>query len=99
MIAIDSVVVQDSEPIATTVDDEVVMLSVRAGAYFGLDGVGSEIWNLIHEPRRVGDICNSLSKTYNADENTVARDVVAFLESLLERGLVRVVGDARGAAQ
>ena len=43
----DSVVVQEDEPIAAEVDGEVVMLSERAGAYFGLDGIGSEIWKLI----------------------------------------------------
>jgi hypothetical protein len=99
MIAIDTIVVQDSEPVAATVDDEVVMLSVRAGAYFGLDGIGSEIWNMVREPRRVGDICRSLSEVYDVDDDTVARDVVAFLRSLLERGLVRVVDQVDNAGR
>src|SRR5215208_1907804 len=97
MISVQTIVVQDKEPVATTVDEEVVMLSVRAGAYFGLNGVGSEIWNLLAEPRRVGEICETLSSRYETDEHTLLRDVTWFLESLVERGLVRVI-DAPGAA-
>jgi hypothetical protein len=87
----DSVVVRDNEPIATTLDDQVVMLSVRAGAYFGLNDIGSEIWEMIGQPRRVDDICHTLSRVYDMTEDTATRDVVEFLEALLARGLVRVV--------
>ena len=59
----DSVVVQEDEPIAAEVDGEVVMLSERAGAYFGLDGIGSEIWKLIAQPRRVRAISASRSRS------------------------------------
>jgi hypothetical protein len=93
MISADTVVVRDSEPIDTTVDDEVVMLSVRAGAYFGLNGVGSEIWNMLREPRRVGDLCAALASTYDADERTLAADVTRFLQALVARGLARIVED------
>jgi hypothetical protein len=87
----DAVLVQDSEPIATTVDDEVVMLSVRAGAYFGLNGVGTEIWNMLREPRRFGDVCRELSQHYEADIDALTRDVTMFVQALIERGLVRLV--------
>jgi hypothetical protein len=87
----DSVVVQESEPIAAEVDGEVVMLSERGGAYFGLDDIGSEIWHLLKEPRRVGDLCQVLAQRYDADAETLNRDVVSFLDQLLARGLLRVV--------
>jgi len=87
----DSFVVRDSEPIATMLDDQVVMLSVRANAYFGLNDVGSEIWQMIGQPRRVEDICRMLSSAYEGPEDAVVRDVVEFLEGLLAHGLVRVV--------
>ena len=96
MIGPDSVVVRDSEPVTATVDQEVVMLSVRAGAYFGLNGAGSEIWTMLGEPRRVADICAALAPHYDVDEQTLARDVAQFLRALVERGLVRLA-DSSGA--
>jgi hypothetical protein len=87
----DSVIVQEDEPVAAEVDGEVVMLSERAGAYFGLDGIGSEIWRLIGEPRRVSELCGTLAQRYDVDAETLTRDVTAFLDELLARNLVRLV--------
>ena len=87
----DSIIVQEDEPVAAEVDGEVVMLSERAGAYFGLDGIGSEIWRLIEEPRRVSELCGTLAQRYEVDAETLSRDVTAFLDALLARNLVRLV--------
>ena len=91
MIPIDAVFIRDSEPVATVVKEEVVMLSLRAGAYFGLNPVGSEIWNLLSKPRRFGEICGILSEIYDVDADTALRETGGFLEALLARGLVRRV--------
>jgi Coenzyme PQQ synthesis protein D (PqqD) len=91
MIPMDAVLVRDSEPMAATVREEVVMLSLRAGAYFGLNPVGSEIWNLLSQPRRLGELCQALSRIYDVDRDTIWRDTSGFLEALLARGLVRIV--------
>jgi hypothetical protein len=37
----------DSKLITATLDDELVVPSVSAGAYFGLNIVGSQIWNIL----------------------------------------------------
>jgi len=98
-VRLDSVVVQEDEPIAAEVDGEVVMLSERAGAYFGLDGIGSEIWKLIAQPRRVSDICRFLAQHYDAAGETLTRDVTSFLDELLVRRLVRLVDEPVGTTK
>jgi hypothetical protein len=85
-------VTQDKEPIAASVDDEIVMLSARAEAYFGFDGVGSEIWNMIEQPRRVSEICAGLIANYDVEARTCENDVLKFLNELLGHGLIRLVG-------
>jgi len=90
-VTVDTVLVRDSEPMPTTVDDEVVVLSVRAGAYFGFNRIGSEIWNMLSEPRRVGQILDTLAQSHEVDLDTMTRDVTQFLQTLIERRLVRVV--------
>ena len=87
----DSVVVRDSEPIFTTIDSEVVMLSPRAQAYFGLGMVGSEIWNAIEKPRRVDELCTALLQEFEVDADTCHREVLDFLNDLVERGLAHIV--------
>ena len=87
----DSVLVQDREPTATELDDGVVLLSLRAGAYFGLNRVGSEIWRMLAAPCRVGQVFDALLARHEVDGEQVARDVTPFLQALIEHGLVRPV--------
>ena len=87
----DSIVVRDSEPIFTTIDSEVVMLSPRAQAYFGLGMVGSEIWNAIEKPRRVDELCAALLQEFEVDPDICRREVLGFLNDLVERGLAHIV--------
>jgi Coenzyme PQQ synthesis protein D (PqqD) len=90
-VDVDSVIVQNSEPIASRVGNEVVLISMRADTLFGLGTVGSEIWNLIQAPRRVGDICAALVRDFDVDAATCEREVLDFLESLVARELARII--------
>lgn len=96
-ITIDSVLVRDKEPATADLDGGVVVLSVRAGSYFGFNRVATEIWNMLAEPCRVGQIFDSLSERNDVGAETLARDVTPFLQTLVEHRLVRVIdpGEAR----
>jgi hypothetical protein len=87
-----SVITQDKEPITASLDEEVVMLSARAEAYFGFDRIGSEIWNMIGQPRRVSEICAWLIANYDVEAQTCENDVLKFLNELLGHGLIKLVG-------
>lgn len=88
-VTIDSVIVQDKDLPTADVDGDVVVLSIRAGAYFGFNGIGSEIWHMLSEPRRVGEIFDALSRSHEVDTATLSRDVLPFLDTLIARRLVR----------
>jgi hypothetical protein len=90
-VTIDSVLVQDQEPTAADLDGGAVVLSVRAGSYFGFNKVASEIWNMLAEPCRVGQIFDSLSEHHDVDAATLTRDVMPFLQTLVEHRLVQVI--------
>ena len=96
-VTIDSVLVQDKEPTTADLDGGAVVLSLRAGAYFDFNPVASEIWYMLAEPRRVGEIFEQLSASHDVDAETLARDVTPFLQTLIEHRLVRLVeaGDVR----
>jgi hypothetical protein len=92
----DTILVQDGEPIPATVEEETVVLSMRAGAYFGFNRVGTEIWCMLAQPRRVGEIFDQLTLTHDVDTDTVTRDVTTFLDALIKRRLLRVVEPEKG---
>ena len=90
-VTIESILVQDSEPVGADLDGGRVLLSLRAGAYFGLNPMASEIWQMLAEPCRVGQIFAFLSDGHDVDAQTVARDVTPFLQTLVDHRLVRVI--------
>lgn len=90
-VTIESVLVRDNELTAAAIDEEVVVLSVRAGAYFGFNHVAGKIWNMLEEPCRVGEIFEQLAEQHDVDEETVARDVTPFLQTLVEQRLLLVI--------
>jgi hypothetical protein len=68
--------------------DELVMLDVNRGAYYGLDEIASYIWEQLEAPRQVADLCRHLLEVYEVERQTCQRDVLELLESLHDKGLV-----------
>jgi hypothetical protein len=87
-LSLTSVVQLSGDHIAAPVDDEIVILSIERGAYYGLDDTGSEIWRRLAAPVRVDALCDSLAVRYDADRATIERDVLVLLEKLITEGLV-----------
>lgn len=86
-VTINSVLVQGRDLSTADLDGGVVVLSVRAGAYFGFNGVASEIWQIISKPCRVGEIFSALSQSHDVNAATLSRDVLPFLQTLIDREL------------
>lgn len=90
-IGLDSIVVRSDQQISTEVNGEIVMMSVEQGSYFGIGGVGTEIWHLIAEPRSARDVCAALIESFDVDPATCETETLGFLTTLSDAGLVEVV--------
>ena len=90
-VSLNSLVQWSDDQIAATVDREIVILSVERGSYYGLDDVGSEIWQQMASPVRVDTLCDLLAAKYDADRGTIERDVLALLDKLTAEGLISVI--------
>ena len=89
-LTLSSTVQWSSDQIAATVDREIVILSVERGSYYGLDEIGSEIWQQLVNPIRVEALCDALATNYDADRRTIERDVLVLLKGLAAEGLIQV---------
>lgn len=80
--------------VAKNLDGEFVLLDVSSSTYFGLNPIGSRIWELISEqPRSPESVARIIAGEYDAEEAEVGADVLALAQDLLEKGLVVVVAD------
>jgi hypothetical protein len=68
--------------------EEAVMMSVEAGRYYGLNAVGSRIWELLETPKTVAQLCAQISEEFEVDAQSCEADVVKFTEHLIDNGIV-----------
>jgi hypothetical protein len=89
-----SVVIPAPDVLVQELDGEAVFLNLDSERYFGLDDVGTRIWQLLVEHRRVGRICEEMHKEYEVDEAQLRADVFKLLDELIDAGIVSVDGVA-----
>ena len=96
VIDLDTVVVQTKDLFSSELDGETVLMSLTQAAYYGLDSTGQQIWNMLDQPSRVGDLCERLVAKYDVDRTTCEQEVCDFLNELNKEGLIRVVSQNGG---
>ena len=85
-----SVIQSDPEIIAAEAGEDVVMVSIENGQYYGVSQVAKEIWQAIRQPTTVSDLITDLVANYNVDRTLCEKDTLAFLEQLLAERLLQV---------
>ncbi|HSR74060.1 MAG TPA: PqqD family protein [Sulfurovum sp.] len=75
---------------AQEVDDEMVILDMESENYFGLDEVGTSIWQAMQEKETLQDVFDALLEQYEVEPEILAKDLSDFVEKLLENGLAKV---------
>lgn len=84
-------VVASRDLLTTHVDGEVMAMSVERGACYGLDPIGSRIWELVETPTTVGDLVTRLTTEYAVTPAQCAADVRALLAQLEAEGMIERV--------
>ncbi|MBN2613957.1 MAG: lasso peptide biosynthesis PqqD family chaperone [Bacteroidales bacterium] len=72
------------------IDGEVVMLSVENSEYYGMDTVGSRIWQLLENPLSFKSLVDALLEEYEVTEEQCTANTHTFIEQLAEKGLVEI---------
>ena len=71
-------------------DGSVIIMSIAAGKFFSFDSVGFEIWDALEKPVPVEELAAGLAAKHNAPQDVVMRDVMEFLNKLVENELLIV---------
>lgn len=90
VVTLDSRVKVNENVIFQELQGEAVLLNMDSGVYFGLDPVGTRIWQLFSEHQQLAEIAKIVLAEYDVLENRCNMDLVKLVESLTEQGLVSV---------
>ena len=74
-------------------DDEYVMLDPGPGVYYGLNVVGTAVWQFIQQPRLPDEIVDHVCARFEVARDRCREDVAALVADLASRGLVEFVDD------
>lgn len=85
-----SVIRRRPDVVAANVDQDVVMVSIESGYYYGVSDVARQIWQALEQPIKIADLIDELAVTYKVDRATCAEQTMSFLEDLLNEQLIRV---------
>lgn len=88
-----TIVIPSTEVLVQELDGEVVLLNLDSERYFGLDEVGTRVWQHLLEYRGLERVCEEMRKEYDVDESKLRADVLQLVEELIEAGIVTVEHD------
>jgi len=85
--------VQFSEDVVTQkVGDEMVLLDLESGVYYGLDAVGSRVWELLMAHGHLRVVFETMVEEYEVTPEILHQDLLRLLQELQEKGLIQVAG-------
>ena len=96
MLTLNSIIQRDPEVISAEADQDLIMVSVATGYYYGLSDVAREIWDAIERPKRISDLIDNLTASYRIDLSSCKDQTISFLEALLDEGLLQVKDGSTG---
>jgi hypothetical protein len=72
--------------------EESVILNLHSERYFGLDDVGTRMLSVLSTADSIEAAYESLLAEYDVDGQALRQDLLALVESLLQKGIVTVAG-------
>ena len=81
------------EVLSQEVNGETVLLDLEGESYFGLNEVGTRIWQLIQSEQTVAGALDTLSDEYDVSRGQLERDLSELLDKLSGAGLINLQND------
>ena len=72
------------------VSGETVLLDLASESYFGLDEVGTRVWQLLNDGQSFESLLSVMLDEYDVEHERLEMDIRALLDSLLEAGLITI---------
>ena len=85
MLSDSAMIVASDDVLAGEFDTEAVMLDLRSGVYYGLEGAGARIWQLLKSPISLAALRDALVAEYDVAPRRCEVD----LRQLIDQGLFR----------
>ncbi|MBN1413646.1 MAG: lasso peptide biosynthesis PqqD family chaperone [Bacteroidales bacterium] len=87
----DTILQRKSDLLFNKIDGEIVMLSIENNEYYGMNKIGSRIWEMLEQPLSFKILVNKLIEEYDISEQQCTIDILIFLNNLANKKLIKVI--------
>lgn len=74
--------------VETCKNEELVILNMDNGKYYGLQDTSLEIWKLLEKYKDEDELLNEALNLYNEDKEIITKEVREFISNLNKEGLI-----------
>ncbi len=89
-IPFSSRVVASDQVMFRELDGEAVILNLNDDSYYGLDEVGTRLWQLLISSESLEAVCQTMLNEYDVPDDTLRRDIEEFVRQLLSRRMIEL---------
>ncbi len=75
------------------VSGETVLLDLNSENYFGLDEIGTRIWQLLQEYGGIQKVYDTILEEYDVDKKQLKKDLDELVAKLVDAGLIEIGED------
>ena len=86
-ISLDSSVEISDDAIFREMDGEAVILNLESGTYFGLDPVGTRIWQLLEEHGSLRVVFEQMRQEFDVEPDVLETDLLRLVAQFAAKGL------------
>ncbi len=80
--------------LSANLSGEAVILGLADSVYYGLDGSGARIWELVQQPATLASVADTLAAEFAVEREIALRDLMELAHSLHQRALLDLVPDS-----
>jgi hypothetical protein len=89
-VSLDNRVTIHQDAVFRELDGEAVILQLEAGMYYGLDPVGTRLWQLIEAHGQLRPVLDAALQEFDVASDVLERDLIELVSGLAEKHLVVV---------
>ena len=89
-----TVVLDRDDLVQAPFGDELMMMDVEKGLYYGLNETATLIWQTLESPVTVAEICRRLENVFEVTPEACQAEVFRFLNLLDQKGVLEILTDS-----
>ena len=86
-LSIDDRLAPSEQVVIRELSGESVILDLKSGVYFGLNGVGTRVWNLMARGESLRSVTGALAAEFDGPPAVIEEELLRFAAELCENGL------------